>query len=118
MRMRTLEAAIEGDHLADAGRCGGEVGEVVERVDERQSGGAVDGSAVVDGGRRCRRSPCSGRGCKRLEGVNALRDWIGSSWSGRCPRLLRDNRCVCQNAGSSRSLAARCVLVLLLSEAS
>jgi hypothetical protein len=25
---------------------------------------------------------------RRLEGVNALRDWIGSSWSGRCPRCF------------------------------
>ena len=47
---QALDAAIDGEDVAYAcGGCG-EVGEVVERVDEREGGGAVEGAAVVEGG--------------------------------------------------------------------
>lgn len=45
-----LDAAIDGENVAYAAGGGGEVGEVVEGVDEGEGGGAVEGAAVVEGG--------------------------------------------------------------------
>lgn len=42
-----LDAAIYGEDIADAsGRCG-EIGEMVERVDEGESRGAVESTAII-----------------------------------------------------------------------
>ena len=45
-----LDAAVDGEDVAYAGGGGGEICEVVERVDEGEGGGAVEGAAVVEGG--------------------------------------------------------------------
>ena len=47
---QTLNAAIDGENVPYAGRGCGEIGEVVERVDEGEGRGAVEGAAVVEGG--------------------------------------------------------------------
>jgi len=47
---QTLDAAIDGEDVPDAGRRRGQIGEMVERVDEREGRGAVEGTAVVEGG--------------------------------------------------------------------
>lgn len=46
-----FNAAVCGEGITDSGGGGGEVGEVVERVDEGPVGGAVKGSPVVERGR-------------------------------------------------------------------
>lgn len=45
-----LDAAIDGEDVPDAGGGGCEVGQMVEGVDEREGGGAVECTAVVEGG--------------------------------------------------------------------
>ena len=44
-----FDAAIDGEDVADSGRGGGEVGKVVEGVDERQGRGTVKSPSVVQG---------------------------------------------------------------------
>lgn len=46
----TLDASIDGEDVADSGGGGGEVGEMVEGVYERQGRCAVEGAAVVESG--------------------------------------------------------------------
>lgn len=47
---KAFDAAIDGEDVADPSRGGGEVGEVVERVDEREGRRAVESATVVEGG--------------------------------------------------------------------
>lgn len=47
---QALDAAVDGEDVTDAGRGGGQVGEMVEGVDEREGRGAVERSSVVEGG--------------------------------------------------------------------
>lgn len=44
-----LDAAIDSQDISYPRRGRGQVGEVVERVDEREGGGAIEGSAVIEG---------------------------------------------------------------------
>lgn len=44
-----LDASIDGEDVSDARRGGGEVGEMVEGVDERKGRGTVEGATVVKG---------------------------------------------------------------------
>jgi len=46
---QAFDTAIDGEDVAYAGGGGGEVGEIVERVYERQRGGAVESATVVEG---------------------------------------------------------------------
>lgn len=56
----TLETSIQCDHFSDAWRGRGEIGEMVERIDERQGGGAVDGCKRTREGKE-RKMPKSDR---------------------------------------------------------
>lgn len=46
---KTFDASIDGEDVPDAGRRGGEVGEMVEGVDKRKGRGTIEGAAVVEG---------------------------------------------------------------------
>ena len=47
---QALNAAIDGQNVPDAGRRCGQIGEMIERVDEREGRCAVERTAVVEGG--------------------------------------------------------------------
>jgi hypothetical protein len=53
---QALDTAINGENVSYACRGCGEVGKVVERVDEREGRCAVEGTAVVEGGGDAHRS--------------------------------------------------------------
>lgn len=46
----SFDAAIDGEDITNASRRGGEIGEMIQRIDERQSRSAIEGPAVVEGG--------------------------------------------------------------------
>ena len=46
----SFDAAINGENVAYSSRRGSEVGQMVERVNQREDGGAVERSAIVEGG--------------------------------------------------------------------
>jgi hypothetical protein len=46
----TLDTSIDGEDIADASRGCGEIGEMVERVDEGEGRGAIESTAIIQGG--------------------------------------------------------------------
>jgi hypothetical protein len=44
---KTLDASINGENVADASRRCGEIGEMVERVDEGECRGAIERTAII-----------------------------------------------------------------------
>ena len=47
---QALETAIDGQDVTDTGRGGGQVSQVVQRIDQGEGGGAIQGSSIVQGG--------------------------------------------------------------------
>jgi len=78
---QSLNAAIDREDVPYPGRGGCEVGEVVERVDEREGRGAVEGAAVVQSGSDADRSLVGVRDAKiDLAHVCLLVLWV--LWGG------------------------------------
>jgi hypothetical protein len=73
-----LDAAIDGQNVAYACRRRGEVGEVVERVDEREGRCAVEGAAVVEG---------RGDADRGLVGVGDAEVYLAHVWCCAVPSL-------------------------------
>ena len=91
---QTLDAAIDGENIPYPRRRGCEVCEVVERVDERQGGCAVEGAAVVEGGGDADRG-LVGVGDAEVDfthggccEVPSLMGWMGGIGAGRGAALV------------------------------
>ncbi len=46
-----LDASIDGEDVSDASRRGGEIGQMIKRVNQRQGRGAIESTSIIQGGR-------------------------------------------------------------------